>query len=221
MPIQFSDVSQLCSLGLAIAALGIGVDSVMVPRLEKLRDSALGEAKRVCESPNLYNRIKHARETADSEHGGRSIAKSLANFDLLEGYRDDLAARKFFQELSSRVFFGGSIVRSLLATMIAFVVVLILAVLGELQAPATVSQSKLSQVTLEVLMWTFVAAGKFKTQNLAIITTLIITYQAFSLGWYTKKWRTQLSELTQKNETISGIVGKLEIYQNLRLPDGK
>ncbi|WP_424944298.1 hypothetical protein [Aliiroseovarius crassostreae] len=220
MSIQFGDVTQLCSLGLAISALGLGVDALMVPRLERVRDETIARASHIVDDNGMRDKVEAALENKHS----KSATKIRDNYATLEGIRDDLRARRFFKELSSRLFLKGSIVRVLLLSMAGFAIILTLAVFSAWESvPLGASEVDSAEIHPSTIMTFAETHGMtswlrmidFKPQTLALFSILIIAYQTFSLMRYMQKWRKQLGEVMEHDNKAKDLASDLEIHSHL------
>ena len=207
MPISFSDVTQLVSLGMAISALGIGVDGIMVPRLEALREEVLKLALQVTDDSSLANKIGEEQEVA-SGNGADLMSSLNGKLEKMKAIRDDLKTLQFRDELASIFFLNGSIVRVFLSATILFVVNLVFSLC---------SVSSNAPVVWFVTLWnnnlpTFVS---FDLGVLATWATFYLVYLTFAIVIYMRKWHRQQRDLLEKRVVALTCIDTLLISSHL------
>lgn len=198
MPLTYSDVTQLSSLALAVSAIGIGIDGVMVPRLEKFRDFILGRSAKVLDDESSKEALELA--LAETDDAG-PLGKIKSSFDDLQTIRDDLAETFYFEELASWFFFGGSIVRLLIVAMLLNAITLILATSVEAGFFGTYCTASAATAVP-----TFCAMNAFAVLSMVTLAYIVVAFFTYIFFWHQK-----IKDLGVKRTKVQTTVGNLDI----------
>jgi hypothetical protein len=202
MSLSYSDITQLCSLTLAISAIGIAIDGIMVPRLEKFRDYILVRSSQVLDDDSAKSALEIGLRNDDS---ALTFAQVKYEFDALETIRDDLTETFYFDELSSIIFFRGSIIRALLATMLGASIILVWATIVAGGQVPTFCQQPLYKTITQVCSMDIVS----------VPAMLSVSYIVCCFIRYIFLWHGKLTELREKRTTVKNSAANLQL--NLQL----
>lgn len=194
MPLSFSDVNQLATMTLAISALGVGVDGIMVPRLERLRDVILNKCFEVFSD----DENNHAFIEAKKGNGDPTLESVAKEYERLSGIKDDLTEALYFEELASKFFLNGSIVRVFLVTMVLNVLLLVISVL---------MQGGYTQRCI--------AYGVCNIDYLILLSLVSIVYLTAAYVVYVRKWKNVLDQLSKSKVEVTTALHNLKIHLKL------
>ena len=201
MPLAYSDVTQLSSLTLAIAAIGIGIDGVMVPRLERFRDYILNRSSEILDQQDSKNALELGSISPELQAPYMQIK---FEFDALQSIRDDLEETLYFEELSSRLFLGGSIARPLVLSMTISALILLWATF--INADYISSYCLPPNATIRSIC---------SMDLVAIPSMLLVAYLVCCFVRYLNLWHRKLTELAHKRVAVKDSSGNLKLTLQL------
>jgi hypothetical protein len=211
LPLSLSDVIALSSVGLGASALGLAIDAIMSPRLERFRDSLLAEAERA-----------QAAGTSASERlqGEKKLATTV---ETVKTYYDDLDTKRFSTELRCLSFFNGSIVRALLVALAAQTVVVFLATLHGMLLPMPLLDDLIYFIPDEcewlpeknLLSSLFASECNGGMSIFALISSTVIAYTTYCLWKYLRLWEIEHRQLTTLQSKLKTASSEIAIYSRL------
>jgi hypothetical protein len=202
MPLAYADVTQLCSLTMAISAIGIAVDGVMVPRLEKFRDYIMTRSSEILDNDEGRKALEVGLMADDAPATYIAVKNE---FDQLQSIRDDLTETFYFDELSSYLFLGGSIVRALVITMVSSSILLLWATV--VTGDYFPYQCQMRPLSPQIAIC--------KMEFISAFAMFFVSYIVLCFVRYLFLWHRKISELAMKRISVRNSASNLNI--NLQL----
>lgn len=211
MQLSLSDVIALSSVGLGASAVGLAIDAIMSPRLERFRDALLVDAERA-----------QSAGTSASEQL-RNDKELEATIETVKAYYDDLNAKRFSTDLRCLSFFKGSILRALLVALAAQTAIVFFATLHGILGPMAVLDYLVNYIPSECY-W---SPGRSQTNTLhandcnrgmsvfAFVSSSVLAYTTYCLWKYLRLWDVEHRQLTTLKEKLKTASSKIAIYCRL------
>jgi hypothetical protein len=202
--ITISDILSLASGISAIAALCIAIDSIYVIRLTSQRDMILEKCLRGLKDHKYLKTDTRKTETE------KQLA--LESLEKLKSIADELESTDFFQDLSSIIFFRGSIVRALIIAMAANIFLTAISIFKITGTPYLSQWANMFSFLSQIDCVAIGAGCAPQLDGVAITMGGVMIFILTCMIRYLFLWKSQQSALITFQNTVSNEVNRLDIF---------